>query len=264
MTAVGREPAQRTLGECMRYLREAAEVGLTQAAGQLGVHPGTLSHAEHGRDPPSPRIIGYYERAFHGDGLLWSLYVEARTALRPPPTATRPAAVYPLPGDRSRFVADVTIPDGTVMPPGFAFLKVWRLQNVGSVTWVGRQIGRRGAASGHGIPHSPMRVAIPRTEPGDMVDIVVPMRAPLLPATAQAHWKMVDGEGRLYFPDRYRYGILVTITVQEGALPPITTRGAGQVGDGIATASGPAGEEWSHGQRTEQPPGVRSRPERSR
>src|SRR3972149_4698274 len=37
----------------------------------------------------------------------------------------------------SQFITDVTIPDGTVMTPGQAFTKIWRIKNIGSCTWTG-------------------------------------------------------------------------------------------------------------------------------
>jgi hypothetical protein len=35
----------------------------------------------------------------------------------------------------SKFVADVSIPDGTVMQPGEKFTKIWRFQNTGTCSW---------------------------------------------------------------------------------------------------------------------------------
>ena len=37
--------------------------------------------------------------------------------------------------DSAQFVADVTVPDGTLFVPGAAFTKTWRLKNIGSCTW---------------------------------------------------------------------------------------------------------------------------------
>src|SRR5690606_15189824 len=37
--------------------------------------------------------------------------------------------------DLATFVQDVTIPDGTVVRPGQAFTKTWRLRNDGTCTW---------------------------------------------------------------------------------------------------------------------------------
>ncbi|HGJ66308.1 TPA: hypothetical protein ENS27_13160, partial [bacterium] len=36
------------------------------------------------------------------------------------------------------FVADVTVPDGTSFAPGAAFIKTWRLKNIGTCTWTGK------------------------------------------------------------------------------------------------------------------------------
>ncbi len=41
----------------------------------------------------------------------------------------------PAPVDGSTFVADVTIPDGTEVVAGEAFVKTWRLRNTGTSTW---------------------------------------------------------------------------------------------------------------------------------
>ncbi len=37
--------------------------------------------------------------------------------------------------NNSSFVSDVTVPDGTVLPPGQNFDKVWAVKNTGSCTW---------------------------------------------------------------------------------------------------------------------------------
>jgi hypothetical protein len=37
--------------------------------------------------------------------------------------------------NNSIYVADVTIPDGTVLQPGVDFEKIWRVQNTGTCTW---------------------------------------------------------------------------------------------------------------------------------
>src|SRR4030042_441614 len=55
------------------------------------------------------------------------------------PTAQVSATSAPVPttsgADRAIYVADVTIPDGTVIAPGAAFVKTWKLQNAGTTTW---------------------------------------------------------------------------------------------------------------------------------
>jgi hypothetical protein len=124
--------------------------------------------------------------------------------------------VYPLSGDASTFVGDVTIADGSVMPPLTSFQKTWRVRNSGTVPWVGRRLAREGAAAGLGIPSSPAFSPIPDTPPGQLVDITVPLVASRIDCTAQIRWKMVDRDGRQFFPDRYWYGLMLIIVVREG------------------------------------------------
>lgn len=51
--------------------------------------------------------------------------------------------------DASRFVRDVTIPDGTRVLVGTRFKKTWEIQNVGDVAWEGRRLVREGPLEGH-------------------------------------------------------------------------------------------------------------------
>src|ERR1700743_1823078 len=115
----------------MRELREAGGMSLTAAAADAGTSKGHLSNVERGRDRPSWELVRFYEERFSADGQLWTVFTEA-SAGAPPRQRARPrASSYPLPGDASTFVADVT-PDGVIMPPGFKFEKIWRLQNTGT------------------------------------------------------------------------------------------------------------------------------------
>src|SRR3977135_3448022 len=161
LTHMSKQGADDTLGESMRFLRQAAGASLDEVARSHGTSKGHLSNAERGRDRPSVDIVAFYEEHFHADGQLWSTYVESLTSPRPRQRAGAAApSPYPLVGDASSFVADITVPDGTVMPPLFIFEKIWRIRNTGAVPWVGRWLARDGAPSGPGIPHSPPRVRI--------------------------------------------------------------------------------------------------------
>lgn len=96
--------------------------------------------------------MAYYEEYFHADGALWSVYVELLTTPKHQQRADltdRPS--YPIPGDASEFVADVTIPDGTVMPSSFAFTKVWRIKKAGTVPWTAAS--SLGTVPRGGMPH---------------------------------------------------------------------------------------------------------------
>jgi hypothetical protein len=124
----------------------------------------------------------------------------------------------PDPGDRplvscddSRFVADVTIPDGTTVRASHTFVKTWEIQNSGLVPWQGRYLSRQGLLAGSGLCDSVPRVPVPATRPGQDVRISVTFTAPSLPGSCRVDWKMTDGYGRVYFP--YGGGLYVTVNV---------------------------------------------------
>ena len=102
--------------------------------------------------------------------------------------------------DDSRFVADVTVPDGTIVRAGQRFIKTWEIQDSGLVPWRGRFLQREGLVGGPGLCDSPSRVPVPTTLPGQDVLISVTFTAPALPGSCRVDWKMTDGNGRFYFP----------------------------------------------------------------
>src|SRR4029077_6133987 len=105
-----------------------------------------------------------------------------------------------IPGDATAYV-DETIPSGTLMAPGLLFVKTWRIRNVGTVPWRGRRLEREGPLSGPGLIMSFSRsVEIPDTEPGDIAEIQVPLRAPGYDCSSIAYFKMTDADGFLCFP----------------------------------------------------------------
>ena len=119
-----------------------------------------------------------------------------------PPTSPSPsigsaATVSATPCiDRAIFVDDVTIRDNTLVLPGEAFVKIWRLRNDGSCTWdpsyATAFIGgdRMDAAS---LVH--LTTTVP---PGSTIDLAIDMTAPDQAGTYQGYWKLV-GENEQYF-----------------------------------------------------------------
>ena len=91
---------------------------------------------------------------------------------------------------------DVTIPDNTLMKPGEAFTKIWRLQNAGSCTWTTTYTAAFFYGDRMDAPASvPFRQAVP---PGATVEIAVEMIAPLIPGTYQGNWKLSNANGILF------------------------------------------------------------------
>ncbi|WP_037306495.1 NBR1-Ig-like domain-containing protein [Amycolatopsis orientalis] len=103
-------------------------------------------------------------------------------------------------GDASEFVADVTVPDGSEVRAGSAFVKTWELRNAGTVGWVGRYLVRAGSFGNPGECVTPERVPVPQTAPGEHVRVSVDVRAPENPGHCQVYWKMADEQGHILLP----------------------------------------------------------------
>lgn len=128
----------------------------------------------------------------------------------PTPTPTD-TPVVPL----AQFVEDVTIPDGTVMEPGQAFTKTWRLQNVGALEW-GEDSTFSFLDGEQMSGASP--VAVPNVQPGDTVDISVDMTAPAELGVYTGKWRLFAAGIQL---------MTVTVVIAVASAEPIV---AGQEG----------------------------------
>jgi transcriptional regulator with XRE-family HTH domain len=128
---------------------------------------------------------------------------------------TRPRSqrrVRVLRGDQSAFVRDVTYPDGELVLPGQRFLKVWELQNVGEVPWDNRWLrcvdeelvvySRSGELLrlAQNLTPSVQAIRVPRTLPGQTVQLCVEFTAPLHPGTVMSYWRSTHDDGQLCFP----------------------------------------------------------------
>jgi hypothetical protein len=93
------------------------------------------------------------------------------------------------------FVADVTVPDGTVFEPGARIDKIWRIRNSGGCpwesgyTWVFMSGDQMGAAPSQ---------AVPATAVGGNVDIGVTLYAPSAPGTYAGYWRMKSPDGQVF------------------------------------------------------------------
>lgn len=112
--------------------------------------------------------------------------------------------------DKTLFIADVTIPDGTSVPVNTTFVKTWRVQNVGSVIWKDRYLKRITPASDL-ICSSPAMVPIPETQPGEVIEISVTFKTPHLPGSCRTDWKTSDKRGNLFFPEMHGLFSIVTV-----------------------------------------------------
>lgn len=145
------------------------------------------------------------------------------------PTATPLIEPTPLPGtatptactNRAEFVADVTIPDGTVLSPGAAFNKMWRLRNSGTCTWdSGYALIFASGYIMDGPPAQPLPGVV---APGASVDLTISLIAPTTSGTYRGEWKLRTPQGEVFgLGEQGERSFWVEIAVQ----PPATATSA--------------------------------------
>ncbi len=129
------------------------------------------------------------------------------------PVATdTPVPDVPGPGGctlNSAWVADITIPDNTEIPPGAAFTKTWRVRNSGDCAW---EEGTRLVFVSDEPMGGPVAVDVPQVAPGSNTDVSVDFVAPGTPGTYRSTWQMQSTDGV-----RFGSQIYVQIVVPEEA-----------------------------------------------
>ena len=102
-----------------------------------------------------------------------------------------------LPCNQAEFVSDVTIPDGSTVPPGSAFVKIWEVKNVGSCAWTNAYsvvfAGNGNAMDG---PAAAPLMASGEVKPGQNARIAVSMRAPLEAGDYRGSWQLRGPDGK--------------------------------------------------------------------
>jgi uncharacterized cupredoxin-like copper-binding protein len=97
--------------------------------------------------------------------------------------------------DNSVYVADVTIPDNTVMAPGQAFKKTWKIQNNGTCPWTNTYtVTFLSGNKMNGIAE-PITVTV---EPGSSADLTVNMTAPTTNGDAVSYWKLSNANNQQF------------------------------------------------------------------
>jgi len=112
------------------------------------------------------------------------------------PNVSPPPTIAPTGCNKATFVADVTVPDGTLFSPGTGFIKTWRLKNSGSCTWTtsyrltfynGEQMG------------APTSINLPKNvSAGLTVDLTINMTAPSTAGSYRGYWILSNASGALF------------------------------------------------------------------
>jgi hypothetical protein len=113
-----------------------------------------------------------------------------------PPTSTPTATPNPIPCDAARFVADVTIPDGTVFAPNTRFTKTWRLLNAGTCNWSSQY--SLVFVSGEPMGVSTVYSLGSTVRPGQTIDLSADMIAPNRAGNYRSNWMLRNTQGQLF------------------------------------------------------------------
>ncbi|MDX2162176.1 MAG: NBR1-Ig-like domain-containing protein [bacterium] len=100
----------------------------------------------------------------------------------------------------ARFVADVTIPDGSPIAPGQRFTKTWRVMNDGNTTWDGGY--RMSYESGERM-NTPNDIPLPALRPRQVGDVSVDLVAPTAPGRYRVTYQPFDSAGQPFDFDMY-------------------------------------------------------------
>ena len=192
------------------------------------------------------------------------------------PFPTLPAATAPIPTlaappsatststcDGAQFIADITIPDDTVMTQGQTFTKTWRLKNVGTCSWTPSYAVI--FVSGESMSGPAVQALTGNVNPGQTVDVAVDLKSPNSNGSYAGYWKLRNGSG-VAFSQFY-----VKIKVQGGGGGPFavlhvtydlaTFDEPGYTGCPIVTAhiqSNGAGDVQYHWVRSDGPESVQT------
>ncbi len=139
----------------------------------------------------------------------------------PPTEAPTEITVHGSGGEctlNAEFVADITVPDNTLVQPGTAFRKTWRLRNNGTCAWPGgtKLVFVSGEAMG-----APPSVLAPAAEAGAEAEVSVDFVAPTAPGTYKSTWQLESPDGTR-FGSLFYTQIVVPAPTSEASPPPPT------------------------------------------
>jgi len=95
-------------------------------------------------------------------------------------------------GYLSRYVQDVTVPDGSSVDAGIHFVKIWKLRNEGQLAW---PEGTYLEFVGGDKLSSEEEVLVPPVNPGSEIDVAVDMNAPSKPGRYVSYWRLCTSDG---------------------------------------------------------------------
>ena len=184
------------LSVSLRDLRENAGLSLRAVEKATGWGRGSLSQIENGKARPMRAQVEWYDDQLGGDGMLVSIFAEARGAHGPAGRARVQAGMRA--GDAVE-VLDALSALGDVVRTGSTVPIGWTLRNTGTVAWQGLVLRRVGPRAARGLIGGPATVMLPDCLPGGQIQVGFDITMPDVAATLAACWEIVDDQGRPCF-----------------------------------------------------------------
>lgn len=118
----------------------------------------------------------------------------------PSPTPTPQVTLTPIAGGTdkcpdAKYVADVTVPDGTKFDKGKEFTKTWKVRNVGTCDWPEGTVLAHAGGEKMGAPDT---VKVGAVKVGETKDISVPLKSPDSDGNFEAMWRLMDERGNIF------------------------------------------------------------------
>ncbi len=196
-------------------MTDKASYRLREVASRAVVRPGDEVDITLEMTAPAPRDKFYYtdwqlqngNGRFFGD-IMWLRVVTVQPP-EPPPTGWTSS---------SRYLADVTIPDGTRLEEGMQFTKQWLVKNTGQRKW---NDGYRLVYVSGSQAFTPfVSFKVPKAAPGEEVVLSIPMVAPLARDEAYiSTWRLYD-DRNLPFGDSFWIKMYATPKEEGWAVTP--------------------------------------------
>lgn len=107
------------------------------------------------------------------------------------------------------FEADITVPDGSVLAPGFDFQKIWKIRNTGTCLWDDgfRLVYIGGSSPDLDPPNYEFKKSGDFVSAGEAINIGIWLTTPCQPGQYEGHWKMQNDQG-------YYFGSILSVYVE--------------------------------------------------
>jgi hypothetical protein len=107
------------------------------------------------------------------------------------------------------FEGDITIPDGSVLAPGFDFQKVWKIRNSGTCIWdEGYSLVYIGGSTPNlDPPNFDFKKSSDFVSAGEAVNLGVNLTTPCTPGLYEGHWRMRNDQG-------FYFGSIISVYVE--------------------------------------------------